>query len=420
MKILTKEFFLFCVLFVIYFLTTQIELIDISFFLFFCLLINLEVLYRVRKQKYLLILSLFAATYPLYIFIAKALGVRYHLYEAYQTEYLTSKVFLIQTVSLKLMLFKLERCSSFYNGIESHFVFRKNSLVFVSLLLSLFFMALASVIGNDFSALNGSYSIESSSSIFFEYCIPFLICAFLYSKNNVEKRILLIFFVVFMVLPLLMGRRLPFLMVSLLFFYFYYIDRVSTRGVFLLVLLGFAILSVIASFRIGGDVEVLDSFFAISKDGVMENNQGGVIISAATYLGLIDDGYFDFGFRLRSLIGMFLSPFTTSDLALPETFVNFSAMKYANIPGNGGLPGVYFYIWGGWLGVILGSLIINKVLSGYGKGRYRTAIALFFLVTFPRWYAYNMIILFKMLFWFIVLLVLVDLINSKFSKLKWV
>jgi hypothetical protein len=91
-------------------------------------------------------------------------------------------------------------------------------------------------------------------------------------------------------------------------------------------------------------------------------------------------------------------------------------MEFTPIPGNGGLPGVYLYIWGGALGVLIGSLLLNYFFRNVGKHRYISIFVLFMLVTFPRWYAYNMIILIKMGFWLMFLLVFTDAADKYIKK----
>jgi hypothetical protein len=269
-----------------------------------------------------------------------------------------------------------------------------------------------SMIGKSSVIFSGGYSIESSSSIFFEYSIIFLILGWLYSggkKRNLN--IILFLSCVFLILPLLFGRRLPFLMIAMFIFNVFFINRFSLKQLVFLIFSLFTILSVIALIRIGlsSNGNIIELFFNIDNNGVMSNNQGGVIVSCAAYLGLIKDGAFNLEFRLLSLIGNLVSPFTIGTFSVPETYINTSALKYTAIPGNGGLPGVYFYVWGGWLGVIIFSLLFNKIFSTLGKNRYLTIYALFLLSTFPRWYAYNMLILIKMGFWLLLIIFLCDL-----------
>lgn len=410
-KALREFFYLFSLIYA-YYLNIVLDNSLYVYLLFSFCFINIFLIIKVRFSNSLFVLAIFAFFYPLVIFIAEILSVNYHIYTNYQTKELTLKVLLIQTISLRLTLFnlKITPANSYkrFVNIEQ----RNNGLIYYSLILCLFTMMVASTHGKA-TVLNGTYSAESDSSIFFEYCIPFIIGAWLYAGSNFKNKLLFLVCIIFAVLPLLYGRRLPFLMVSLLIAQLYFLHRFSYRSVFLLVMLGFVGLSFIALFRIGGDGSIVGALLNINQSGVMENNQGGVIISAASYLGLIQDGFFDIEYRAMSFLGIMTSPFTAGDFSIPETYVNFSAMKYTPIPGNGGLPGVYFFIWGGWLGVFIFSILINYFIRTKNSSRYLGVYTMFLLVTFPRWYAYNMIIIIKMGFWLMVLIFLID----KFHKI---
>ena len=133
--------------------------------------------------------------------------------------------------------------------------------------------------------------------------------------------------------------------------------------------------------------------------GALSNGPGGVLVSCVTYFNLIQTGVFDLQFSVKSFIGMFTSIFLPASLNLPETYINLEALKYDEIPGNGGFPGIYFYLWGRYLGVFIGSLLINFLFRNTHKSKYISIYVLFMLSTFPRWYTYNVHILIKMGFW---------------------
>lgn len=416
-KALREFFYLFCLIYA-YYLNLALDNRLYIYLLVLCCLVHFLLISQVRFSNSLFILTIFSTFYPLVILIAEILSIPYHVYTNYQTQELTLKVLLIQTVSLRLILFNLKVSSSdrymkFVN-IEQ----RNSAIIFYSLLICLLVMIVISTYSKT-TVLNGTYSANSDSSIFFEYCIPFIIGAWLYAGSNFKKKLLFLVCVIFAFLPLLYGRRLPFLMVSLLIANLYFLHRYSYRSVFLFVMLGFMGLSFIALLRIGGEGSILSALLNISESGVMENNQGGVVVSAASYLGLIDDGFFDLEFRMMSLLGLIISPFTMGDFSIQETYVNFSAMKYTPIPGNGGLPGVYFFLWCGWVGVFAFSALLNYLIRYKDSNRYIGVYIIFLLVTFPRWYAYNMIILVKMGFWLIFLIYLIDQFYEKSKKQQY-
>jgi hypothetical protein len=144
----------------------------------------------------------------------------------------------------------------------------------------------------------------------------------------------------------------------------------------------------------------------------MGNNQGGVLVSSTVYLQLIQDGIFNMETRLKSFLGFLFSPIIPSSFNFEETYINLFAIKYRPLPGNGGFPGVYTYIWGGYFLLVLFAYFIRKKFL-WGFGRVDYAITAFLFCTFPRWHSYNLIILIKLLFWMIILISICDTLTKK-------
>lgn len=417
MSIVYSLFFVFLSVFL--FLVNQILDFHFTvFFILFSLLVNLYLIYLNKSNQPIFVLLIFAITYPIYIFIAYVMGIPYHLYMYYQTDELTSAVFLIQSLSLLLMFGFSIRTNM--NSWRSYLQIRNDSLIFYISVIILLLMIPLSVFGKSSVISTGSYSIESGSSILFEYCLIFLILGYLYSGELFNRKLIILFLAcVFMILPLLFGRRLPFLMIVMFVFNIFFVNKLSLKQLVVIIISIFSLLSLIALIRIG--ISTNGDFFSIllnvSDENVMSNNQGGVIVSCAAYIGLIKDGFFDLSFRLLSLLGIITSPFTIGSFNIPETYINTSALQFTAIPGNGGLPGVYFYIWGGWIGVLIFSIVFNRIFYTIGKNRYFSIYALFLLITFPRWYAYNMLIVVKMGFWLLFIVFIFDAFHNYRKKI---
>jgi hypothetical protein len=127
----------------------------------------------------------------------------------------------------------------------------------------------------------------------------------------------------------------------------------------------------------------------------MRNNQGGVIYSSAAYMKLVQDGIFDIGFAFDSILNTGLSIFLPSSMVNESAYINFAAMRHIPIPGNGGLPGVAFYVWGRAAGVIVAGLFFGWIMYRSRNNYLAAVYASFLLFTFPRWMAYNINIMFK-------------------------
>ncbi len=381
------------------------------------LLANIQQLIKFKKHDALSVFLFFSLLYWVYLMAYYFLGIQYHLYTEYQTPYLTNLVVYLQFLFQRFIFIGVS--SKDYNSPNKLLKIKSNLFIFYSLIFVLTMMAIAGIYGKK-TIIDQPYSINTDSSIWFEYCIPVLIVSYLYANSKFKRCLVLFFGVIFMIEPLLFGRRLPFIMVALTIFNLHFSGKYKLRYIFVFVIISFVLLRYFGDTRnpISGDVGLFTSLLSLSADGVMQNNQGGVVVCSATYLGLIEDGLFDIWFSIKSFIGLFTGVVIPSSLNIKEAYVNFEALKYASIPGNGGLSGVYLYIWGRVPLVIIGSLFLNYFVRNKSKSKINTIYLLFILSIFPRWYAYNMLILIKMGFWLILLVVLTDGLHKSMRHIK--
>jgi hypothetical protein len=379
-------------------------------------LANLQQFFKFRSNDILLIFLFFGILYWIYLAAYYFLDVPYHIYIEYQTPYLTNMVVYLQFLFQRIILIGMDKNS--FNRSNEIIKIRKNSVIFYSLILILIMMAIGGVYGKQ-TIINQAYSIDTDTSIWFEYCVPVIIVAFMYANTQSKRFLVLLFGLIFMIEPLLFGRRLPFIMVSLTIFNLYFSGKYKLKFIFLGALGAFVLLRYFGNTRnpVSGDVGFIPSLLSLSADGIMQNNQGGVVLCTVTYLGLIKEGIFDIWFSIKSFIGIFTSVFLPSSLNIEEAYVNFEALKHASIPGNGGFPSIYLYLWGGYIGVIVGALLFNYIIRNPKRSRIVALYGLFILSTFPRWYSYNMMIIIKVGFWFMLLVALTDTFN-KYVKIK--
>jgi hypothetical protein len=219
-----------------------------------------------------------------------------------------------------------------------------------------------------------------------------------------------------MILPLLYGKRLAFLMITLLVFNLFFTGKFKFKYIVIGTLFGFVFVRVFAGLRVGMEnIDLLSFLLGITEKGVMSNNHGGVIVCSVTYYGLIENEIFDLFFRLKSFIGILIGTFLPSSFNFEEAYINLFTMKYTQIPGNGGLTSIYLYIWGGLIGVLLGGFIFNYLIRNKNRSRLIYIYLIFMFATYPRWYAYNMFILVKMGFWLMFFLAVADTIH-KYTK----
>ncbi len=381
------------------------------------ILSNIQLMYRYKQHDFIVIFLIFSIFYWIYLLPYYYFRIPYHYLLEYQKIDYTNFIVFMQLLFLRIMFLGInpKKIITPKNGI----IYRNNNIVFF-IFSSVIIILIPIILITTPLTLSHNYSIESKSSILLEYVIIFIIIASIYANTSIKRYYIIVLSMIYMVLPLLYGKRLAFLMIILLIFNLFFTSKFKLRYILMGVIIGFIFIRVYAGIRIGMENINLSSFLlGVSDDGVMSNNQGGVIVCSVTYYGLIENGIFDFMVRLKSLIGTLIGTVLPSSFNFEEAYINLYTMKYAQIPGNGGLTSIYLYIWGGYLGVLIGGLIFNYLIRNSQKSRLLYIYIIFVFATYPRWYAYNMFILLKMGFWLMFFLAIADTIN-KYTKRRYV
>lgn len=390
--------------------------IDLIFALFFLasLLLNSDypaavilvptamLLYHIIKAlqfKYsteLSFLIIFSFTYPLYWLLAISLNIEIHYLFSNVDERLITKALSAQGLFLTCLFLSMQNRAPL---LISQHPSRNSSTVFWLCIVAMIVCLAIAVSRIEGSIFDQSYDYETStSSILFEYVLILIVIAYAYSgsKDNLLRRSALLFVsLLFVLAPLYFGKRLPASMVAFAIILLFWRPK-SFSTVAIIFLAGFLALSALALFRSGESGQsLLHVILNIGDHGAMRNNQGGVIYSSAAYMKLAEEGIFDISFAINSMANVALSIFLPSSLVDQSAYINFSAMEHIPIPGNGGLPGVAFYVWGRAIGVISMGLFFGYLMAR-SRRSYTTSVyvsLLFF--TFPRWMAYNVNIMFK-------------------------
>ena len=380
---------------------------SISFkFFYFLLFTNIIYLtYFFRKNHFIFFINFFYLIFILILIPYVFFDIPYHIYTTYINDENTFRVLYYNFLFHNLLLYNVNKTSQ----IQLEKFYRPSSRISYFSIIILFIFILNIVLnGSGFALINKSYNIDSYSTILFEYSIPFIFI--LYLSYTSKKQLFLIrsLNILFIILPLLYGRRLPAIFLILLLLFFSNYTRVSFRKNLFFTFFGLIFIQTIGLIRDFNtiDINFLNFFLSVDENGVMSNNQGGIMVSAVTYLGLIDNGNFDLLWRAKSFLGNFTGLILPSSLNIPETYVNFEAMKYANIPGNGGFASTYFYIWGGIPFIIFFGVLMNYIFRNINKNIWIFTIFVVLIVLFPRWYSYNIFPAFKILFWTMILVLL--------------
>lgn len=386
------------------------------------LVYHLIKLVKLRASVELGFLLLFSMTYPLFWLLAVILNVEIHYLFQNVDSRLIAKAFSAQGLFLGCLFMSMKNTPP---QIISQYPPKSSGLVFwscIAAMLACLAIAVSTVKGSIFEQ---SYDYESSeSSILFEYVLILIIIAYAYSGAGLARRYVLLFIaLLFVIAPLYFGKRLPASMVAFSILLLFWRPK-SLKTVGVIFLAGFFILSILAVFRVGESGQsLLHVFLNVGDHGAMRNNQGGVVYSSAAYMKLTELGLFDIDFGLRSMANVALSIFMPSAMVDQAAYINFAAMNYIPIPGNGGLPGVAFYVWGRSLAVIFMGLFIGWLFRRSRSSYLISVYVSFLFFTFPRWMAYNVNIMFKaglllVIGWLLVRLVIAATRNSTKTTLS--
>ncbi|MFT4188380.1 MAG: hypothetical protein QM621_07325 [Aeromicrobium sp.] len=247
------------------------------------------------------------------------------------------------------------------------------------------------------SILRQAYNFETSaSSVLFEYVLILIIVAYAYSGDSRQHKWILIgASLIAIVAPMLVGRRLPGVMVGLALLLLYWRPKGLFR-VLGITSVAFVALSVIGLLRVGQSGTSLGQMIFNIDSGIMRNNQGGGDYVAAVYIKLVEIGVFDSDFARRSMLNVVKSIFLPSRMVDESAYINLVATQYIPIPGNGGFPGVHLFVWAGLSGVIVGGLFLGRIMVKSATSQLASVYVTLVFLTFPRWMAYNVNILVKM------------------------
>lgn len=386
-----------------------------TFVIALAIISNIQLLYR--SQNALLIINLFLLTYwfalvPFFIY-----GIHYHIYDTYQTFELTTQVVLMQMIFQRLITTEKTCTRISINNI----CINKSANIFLASILVAFSFNLFTVLSSRTILSVGYENSFNEGTILLEYVvIPLLVaCVHCRLKSKLEISLLFIAIVFSMLLPLLYGKRLPFILCGMIFYLFFLESKLSKEkliGLVLLALISVQILGVIRDSEYSFTINYL--LFGLKENGQYSNNQGGVTAASVAYLGLVKDGVFDSSFRLTSFVSQFVTAFVPSSMAPDETFVNIEAMKHTPIPGNGGFTTTYAYLFLGPLGVVLFSFFFRKMLSIRVNSTLIMLIPLITITLFPRWMVYSIFPYVKVLIWASIFYILLKAVKCFLGQVK--
>ncbi len=248
-----------------------------------------------------------------------------------------------------------------------------------------------------------TYSIETESSIIFDYFMVFTAANYFFCDAKVKRAVNIFLAVMVSLICVLIGKRLTAVSLLLLVYILHYDGKLKKWTIILGFIAGTMLFNAIQFTRINQMPSLFNVLTGINiENGVFRSNSCDIWYASEVIVKLISEKVFDWGFRLKSFLGTFLNAFLPSSLTPKEALVNVYITENNLFPytANGSLIGVSTYLWLSYPGVLLFayliSLLIRKGMSS--RGKLSTLYTVLILATFPRWYTYNPRILFKFAF----------------------
>lgn len=358
-------------------------------------------LFIVRRSIPMLIFYGFVFSYlfvPYYFFIGGK------IISGYSTQF--HDVYLLNKISVINSLF-IASMSCMLLGINDRTLIkismwtRGNSIVFYLSLLLIIPLITFGASGE--SILNGGYgnSVASKSAIYEYVAVLFIIPLLYYEKKAIQTFCLVLVISYYVGKTLLYGSRLELIQLGLLLFFYIsdYARMISRAKLILMFSIGILVVKILGDIR-GNPLAFVESItsmssfisYLVTEDNgpYLMSNSGDVYYASMRLLGLIDIGVLDIEYRTISFFSfIFNLPLSMSDFKNYSTLSSFKSDVYRT--GGGGLISVYFYVWFGYIGVLLSGLAV-----GYVFKKFHSNGSLFFriyglsiLITFPRWFPYS-------------------------------
>lgn len=402
-----------------------------SIVLYFGLLLNITYLLLrsiVKKNLIIFLVIFFMSRYifPLYypLFTDIQFGAfAYNLVNDYHSSYY--KIAIIQLLFISgLSLFLDIRTNDKIKNLNIY----NNTFIFT---FSIVIFILFTVFGKTGEGLKASsygsgLGIDSRSTLFEYAVIPFMATAFF--SNSKRKIIILHLIALFYILKnTLFGGRIESLMILFILYLFFYLHKLSFKQTLLGLLILVYVMNVVGKFRSNPqlffDGHYLDlfsiGFFNTSDIQSIVSQESEVNYSSITILKLVEQNIL-IGFdRIKALILFVLSIFSLSSNMDPISNLSLYARNFNQNIG-GGLISVYFYLYGGYIGVFFISFIVSKLLNAFKSrtNNFFSIYSLFLIVTIFRWYAYNPIVMFKLCFYGSIFVGFLILLNKHFNKIR--
>lgn len=397
--------------------------------LIFMLISSVSIIFKVRKCLPILLMFLFFITYVINL-------IPFFFYGHYIFAYTPSNFFYETLQIHALFLFCVDVVllpvgKRLY--INELVVQKENKLAFYFLVFLFLFFLIFALRGDTIIDTGGYGKGGDKTSLggFGEYFLTLVPLMYIFAGNNyIYKKITSILLLLMCAKLLLYGGRVGVLMIGLQCFIFYYDTKkrnispvklllFSLPVLYIFVLLG----SIRGNILIALESSLGDILLMPFKTDFLRTyidffgNQNDIFYSSTILNQAAFTGVIDVSTRFEMFFYNMLSLFVPYSLLPEKAMVIPYIQKNISNTGGGGLISSYFYFFISYPGVILGGVILAYFINKINKTKNIIFILYMIMVlsTYPRWFGYNMIGLFKLSFYIVPVYLFTKLL---FDKIK--
>jgi hypothetical protein len=372
----------------------------------FAIFISILLMKAYKGSQPVFIMFTFFMLYVIFLIPYFYFGVNITYYTEYRDYDVYTKTLIYHTIFLVLLYIFSYNKNIFEGKITDKLVFKNSTISYSISILLMVFIIIFGKTGNSILE-TGGYGRGGVGGFLnlaiYEYFYIFVITAFVFSnKNPVLLRLVKIIAIVYALKSLLYGNRIEVLQIGLLLFILFYEKKFSTLKIIMFGLMGYLFFDIFGIFRqdislFMNNMKGYEIFKLTSDRGFVSSNQGDVFYSSAVMISAIEYGIYDIIFRVKSFISFI------SQIFLPSRFTSVNAqlsviVKDLANTGGGGLISIYFYFWGGIVGILVIAKYISSIVQKVytSKNQFLIIYGVMVLTTYPRWFAYGPIALFKL------------------------
>ena len=396
----------------------------------FTIVANLSIIFKTHRCLPILLMFLFFSTYIVNLIPFFFAGEYIFYYPPKDTFYETLQVHSFFLFSLDIFTRPIRRRFFISDTLEQ----KKNWKAFIFLCILFLFFLIFSIQGDTILQTGGYGQQGNTTSLggFGMYFVILLPLMYIYSGKEKKFKIIVILLCLLMTLKMLLyGGRMIVLIMGLLIFMLYYDNEKKHLSILKIILLALPILYIfilLGAIR-ANPINALSSswedlLLLPFKENLTETlieffgNQNDIFYSSTVLTQTVVLDIFNMYDRLEIFFYNIISIITPYSMLPDKASLITYIQKNVAITGGGALVSSYAYFFLSFPGIIMIAYFISFIVNNMQKS---TNIpfklyAIMILVTFPSWFGYNIISLFKISFYIIPLYFITRLLFVKNEK----